>query len=125
MSKPKILVVDDSQSVRVQVKRILVQAGYEVITAEDGNEAIAMLCHNPELMILDVNMPGLDGYSVCEKLKSMGTEFQDLPIVFLTSMNSKALEMLGREFGDYLQKPVCEADLLAAVRAQLDLATSN
>lgn len=119
MSMPRLLVVDDSQTVRVQVQRILAQAGYEVITASDGNEAMELLRHQPQLMVLDVNMPGLDGYSVCEKLKDMGSEYQHLPIVFLTSVNSRALELLGQEFGAYLQKPVVEADLLDAVKHQL------
>ena len=123
MSMPKLLVVDDSHSVRVQVKRILANAGYEVITAADGREALELLSHQPHLMVLDVNMPGLDGFSVCEKLKGLGSEFQQLPIVFLTCMNSRALELLGQEFGAYLRKPVREDDLLDAVRTQLELAT--
>ena len=121
----RLLVVDDSQSVRVQVKRILTSAGYEVITAANGNEAIELLHHEPSLMVLDVNMPGLDGFSVCEKLKNMGSEYRELPIVFLTCMNTKALELLGQEFGAYLQKPVCEVDLLDAVRTQLHQSTHS
>ena len=120
MSTSKLLVVDDSHSVRVQVTRILTGAGYEVITAADGHEALDLLRHEPHLMVLDVNMPGLDGYSVCEKLKGMGSDYQELPIVFLTCMNTRALELLGREFGAYLQKPVSESDLLNAVRTQLE-----
>lgn len=125
MSTSRLLVVDDSQTVRVQVKRILTRAGYDVITASDGNEALEQLRYEPELMVLDVNMPGLDGYSVCEQLKSMGPEYQELPIVFLTCMNNKALELLGQEFGAYLQKPVSEVDLLDAVRTQLHVSTHS
>lgn len=115
----KLLVVDDSQTVRVKVKRTLTQAGYEVITAADGYEALELLSLEPDLLVLDVNMPGLDGFSVCEQLQAMGPEFQKLPIVFLTSMNTKAMELLGREFGAYLHKPVAENDLLEAVQMQL------
>lgn len=125
MSMSRLLVVDDSQSVRVQVKRILTSAGYDVITAADGHEALEKLRHEPSLLVLDVNMPGLDGYCVCEQLKAMGEGFKELPIVFLTCVNSKAMELLGQEFGAYLQKPVCESDLLEAVRTQLLLSSQQ
>lgn len=119
MSMPKLLVVDDSQSVRIKVKRILVDAGYDVITACDGLEAIEKLVEEPSLIVLDVNMPGLDGYGVCEKLREFGSKYEELPIVFLTSLETKALELLGREFGAYLRKPVCELKLLSVVQEQL------
>ena len=119
MSIPKLLVVDDCQSVRIKVKRILAAAGYEVITACDGLEAIEKLDEEPSLIVLDVNMPGLDGYGVCEKLREFGSKYDDLPIVFLTSLESKALELLGREFGAYLNKPVCEQQLISVVEDQL------
>lgn len=119
MSLPKLLVVDDCQSVRIKVKRILSGAGYEVITACDGLDAIAQLDEETSLIVLDVNMPGLDGYGVCEKLREFGPKYDGLPIVFLTSLESKALELLGREFGAYLNKPVCEQKLLSVVERQL------
>ena len=119
MQKPKLLVVDDSQSVRLTVKRILSNAGYDVITACDGFEAIEKLPEEPSLVVLDVNMPGLDGYGVCEKIREMGPKYESLPIVFLTSLESRALEMLGREFGAYLNKPVHEQQLLSVVEQQL------
>jgi len=124
MQTRKLLVVDDSQSVRLLVKRILSNAGYEVITACDGFEAIKKLEEEPSLVVLDVNMPGLDGYGVCEKIRELGAKHEDMPIVFLTSLESRALEMLGREFGAYLNKPVCEHKLLAVVGQQLDQATA-
>lgn len=117
----KLLVVDDSRTVRVQVQRILTDAGYEVITATDGLEALALLDQQPSLMVLDVSMPGLDGYGVVESLKQLGTQFERLPIVFLTSLESKAMELLGREYGAYLHKPVCEKQLLSVVKSQLEL----
>jgi CheY-like chemotaxis protein len=119
MATPKLLVVDDSQSVRLTVQRILANAGYDVITACDGLEAIEKLQEEPWLVVLDVKMPGLDGYGVCEKIRELGFRYEDLPIVFLTSLESKALEMLGREFGAYLNKPVCEQQLLTVVGQQL------
>ena len=116
---PKLLVVDDSQAVRIKVKRVLSDAGYDVITACDGLEAIAKLDQGPALIVLDVNMPGLDGYGVCEKLRELGSAYDNLPVVFLTSLESKALELLGREFGAYLNKPVCDQKLLSVVEEQL------
>jgi len=121
MSTPKLLVVDDSQSIRVTVKRILNQAGYDVITAADGIQAIEQLQEEPQLMVLDVNMPGLDGYGVCEKLRELGSKYDRLPIVFLTGVESRALELLGREFGAYLHKPVNELELLTVIEQQLAL----
>ena len=119
---PKLLVVDDSQAVRISVKRILTKAGYEVITANDGFEALDRLNEEPSLMVLDVNMPGMDGYGVCEKMLEAGEQYKRFPVVFLTSVENKALEMLGNEFGAYLNKPVSEQELLTLVKNQLALA---
>ncbi len=121
MSISKLLVVDDSKAIRTFVSRILSNAGYEVITAVDGFQALEKMAEEPSLMLLDVAMPGLDGYGVCEELRQGGTE---LPIVFLTSIQSKALELLGKEYGAYLNKPVHENELLHVVKEQLALANA-
>jgi len=117
MSLSRIMVVDDSQAVRLSVKRILTEAGYDVVIARDGEEAIALLSEEPNLVVLDVNMPGLDGYGFCERLNSLGKS--DLPVVFLTSVESKALELLGDQYGAYLNKPVDSQELIETVDAQL------
>ncbi len=119
MSNSKILVVDDSRTIRNAVKRTLVTAGYDVICASNGHEAIDLLNDEFDLMILDINMPGLDGFEVCEQLKSSDVNMQNLPIIFLTSDDSHALELLGRQFGAYLQKPVSSEVLVSAVKEQL------
>jgi CheY-like chemotaxis protein len=119
MSESKILVVDDSQAVRKAVRRSLVNAGYDVTCASNGYEAIDLLTADFSLMILDIKMPGLDGYEVCEQLKSAGVNFQNLPIIFLTCSGSHALELLGKQYGAYLQKPVAPEVLVAAVKDQL------
>ncbi len=124
MSRSKLLVVDDSRAVRVAVSRMLSAAGYEVITANDGLEAVELLAYDPSLIVLDVNMPGLDGYGVCERIRAVGSQYARLPVVFLTSVESQALELLGREFGAYLRKPVMEQELLSVVEKQLALASS-
>ena len=117
---PKVLVVDDSRAVRVHVEKILTEAGYEVITAEDGLAALECLNQQqPALIVLDVNMPRLDGYGVCERLSELGNSYRRMPVIFLTSLESKALELLGREFGAYLHKPVTQSELLSVVKSQL------
>ena len=111
-----ILLADDSATVRATVSKVLVQAGYEVFQAKDGTEAIELAkVHKPDLAILDIVMPGMDGYQVCEQLKDMGEPWNTLPILFLTSVKSNALELLGREFGAYLNKPVKPDHLLSVV----------
>jgi DNA-binding response OmpR family regulator len=70
----------------------------------------------PQLLVLDIQMPDLDGYAVCEELKRWGEPWSVLPIVFLTSLQSHALSLLGNEMGAYLRKPVCPTELLHAVR---------
>jgi CheY-like chemotaxis protein len=119
MSMPTIMVVDDCQSIRLTVKRILSRAGYSVIIARDGEEAIAKLSEYPSLIVLDVNMPGLDGYGFCERMVRENPVHVDTPVVFLTSERSRALELLGSQLGAYLQKPVSDQELLSVVEEQL------
>lgn len=118
MSTPRILVADDSSTIRTQVAQILTAHGYEVDVACDGQSAVQHARDNtPTLMILDVTMPSLDGFGVCLELRRMGPPLCDVPIVFLTSSQSHALEILGEEMGAYLHKPVQEAELLKAVQS--------
>ncbi|MFQ5730746.1 MAG: response regulator transcription factor [Planctomycetaceae bacterium] len=124
MTGQRILVTDDSGAIRVQVARILTDAGFDVETARDGAEAVSMVQNDvPMLMVLDVNMPALDGFGVCLELRRMGPPWCDVPIVFLTSSNTQALSILGNEMGAYLKKPVCEDELLQTVRSFLPCAT--
>ncbi len=116
MSPPKVLVVDDSRTVRAIVARTLTAAGYEIVLAADGLESLEMVQkEQPELAILDIQMPHLDGYGVCQELQKMGPPFCEMPIVFLTTVESHALELLGDELGAYLQKPVRPQQLLETV----------
>lgn len=116
----KLLIVDDSVTIRTSVNRLFQKAGYETVLACDGNEAIDCLGEEPDLIVLDVNMPGLDGYGVCERLREFGSKYDRLPIVFLTSVESRAMELLGREFGAYLNKPVVPERLLDVVEELLN-----
>ena len=98
MSRPKILLVDDSRTIRIQLGWMLSEAGYEVEFASDGAEALCLASENPPaLVILDIQMPKMDGYQVCQELKRMGKPYHELPIVFLTTIDSHALDLLGSE----------------------------
>lgn len=120
MQNLKIVIADDSRTIRIQLRRTLTAAGFEVVEAETGVEAIQRICQEkPFLAILDINMPEMDGYGVCQKLAELGPPWCDLPIVFLTSLESHALEVLGDQLGAYLKKPVDSALVLSTVRSFL------
>ena len=117
MPGPRILIADDSKTIRTQVRRVLDANGFDVVEAHDGKEALDLAKQNPpDAMVLDINMPALDGFGVCLELRKQGLPFSAIPIVFLTSSQSQALEILGDEVGAYLKKPVDEHELLQAVR---------
>ncbi len=119
-----ILLVDDSATIRASVSKTLVVAGYHVIQASDGEEAIELVkSHCPDLAIIDILMPGIDGYAVCDELKRMGEPWRSLPILFLTCVESTALELLGRQFGGYLKKPAQAKQLLEAIDQTLSVAS--
>lgn len=83
--QPYILVVDDAEELRDLLKIILEQGGYRVETAADGVEAIAMVgAHRPDLVLLDVEMPRMDGFEACRQLKE-NPFTEDIPVIFLTS----------------------------------------
>lgn len=126
MSQTSILLADDSSTVRTLVGRELTKAGYNVILAADGVSAVQMAReHRPALAVLDIVMPGLDGYAVCERLKAMGPPWNNLPIIFLTCVNSKALELLGTAYGAYLRKPVQPEMLLEEIEKQIAMAIED
>ena len=113
----KILVVDDEQAVRESLRRSLRFNGYEVLTANDGLEAVETVrAKNPELLILDVMMPNMDGLEVCRTLRSGGW---DRPILVLTARDGVSDRVAGLDAGgdDYLPKPFALEELLARVRS--------
>lgn len=120
MSQTRILVADDSKTVRKLVQSILTGAGYQVVLASDGPEALELARNQPpRLAVLDIVMPLMDGYAVCEKFQEMGSPWNEMPIVFLTSIKSQALEMLGSEYGGYMHKPIDAIQLLEIIEKQL------
>ena len=113
-----ILVVDDETSIRRILETRLKLAGYEVITAADGEEAIeAFQKHNPDLVVLDVMMPKLDGYGVTREIR----EISDTPIIILTALGDVSERITGLELGadDYVIKPFSPKELESRVKAVL------
>ncbi|MFT3659896.1 MAG: response regulator transcription factor [Gordonia sp. (in: high G+C Gram-positive bacteria)] len=113
----RILVVDDDRAVRESLRRSLTFNGYTVETASDGLEALEkVVADRPELIVLDVMMPRLDGLEVCRRLRSAG---DDLPILVLTARDSVSERVSGLDAGadDYLPKPFAMEELLARLRA--------
>ena len=121
----KILVVDDEQAVRESLRRSLRFNGYEVLTANDGLEAVETVrAENPELLILDVMMPNIDGLEVCRTLRSEGW---DRPILVLTARDGVSDRVAGLDAGadDYLPKPFALEELLARVRSLVRRASAD
>jgi len=116
----KILVVDDERAVRESLRRALELEGYEIELAADGSEALYRLdgSEEPDAMILDVLMPGVDGLEVCRRLRSTGSK---LPVLMLTARTEVEDRVAGLDAGadDYVTKPFALEELLARVRALL------
>ena len=119
MSK-KILVVDDEADIVRLLKYNLEKEGYDVITAQDGKAAIEKARTHPDLIVLDVMMPQLDGWEVIRELKKK-KETADIPVLFLTAKESEIDEVLGLELGadDYIIKPISPRKLVARIKATL------
>lgn len=116
--KEKILVVDDEASIRRILETRLSMIGYDVVTAADGEEAIATFnANHPDLVVLDVMMPKLDGYGVCQELRKES----DIPIIMLTALGDVADRITGLELGadDYVVKPFSPKELEARIRSVL------
>ncbi|MBA2360487.1 MAG: response regulator transcription factor [Actinobacteria bacterium] len=116
----KILVVDDERAVRDSLRRALELEGYEVELAADGGEALYRLESNgqPDALVLDVLMPGIDGLEVCRRLRQKGNS---VPVLMLTARNEVEDRVAGLDAGadDYLPKPFALEELLARIRALL------
>ena len=115
----KIIVVDDDQRIRDLLHRYLSEAGFEVSAAEDAKDLSQMLLHTvPDLIVLDLMMPGEDGLSVCRRLRASGLK---TPIIMLTAKGEDVDRIVGLEVGadDYLAKPFNPRELLARIHAVL------
>ena len=115
----KILIADDEPDILEIIQYNLVKEGYEVITARDGDEALAKArMHKPDLIILDIMMPKKNGVEVCELLR-MQPSFKDTLIIFLTALNDESSHIKGLESGadDYVSKPISPKVLMSRVNA--------
>ncbi|HVV50799.1 MAG TPA: hybrid sensor histidine kinase/response regulator [Polyangia bacterium] len=120
-SPPTVLVVDDNLQNREVAEGHLVGAGYDVIQAEGGAEALALLpARRPDLVLLDVLMPGMDGYETCRRMRAL-PEVGEVPILFLTALGDLETHKAALESGadDFLTKPINRTELLIRVRSLL------
>ncbi|MFZ0928615.1 MAG: response regulator [Syntrophobacteraceae bacterium] len=126
--KPKILLVDDDPDILEAMSVVLMTHDYTVVTARDGQEGLAMLrSEKPDLMILDLMMPKMDGFAVCEELQDpRWAKLSNIPIIILTSVREDAGRRryqlgtgLQLRVSDYIEKPVDPATLLSRVGTYL------
>ena len=118
----KILVVDDSKTIRRTAESLLTQQGCEVFTATDGFDALAKIAdHKPDLIFVDIMMPRLDGYQTCSLIKHNKT-FKDIPVIMLSSKDGLFDRARGRLVGSeqYLTKPFTKDELLGAIASQME-----
>jgi len=115
---PTLLLIDDDEMITDPVKRALVESGYEVMVAHDGASGLELATErDPDLVILDVMLPGMDGWAVCRELRARSS----VPILMLTALGDEVDRVLGLELGadDYLTKPFSMRELQARIRALL------
>lgn len=120
-STPRVLVVEDEESIRDLVCFHLDLAGYQCVTVGDGKEALRVTSERPfDLVVLDLNLPGLDGLSLCRAMRREGPN-RDVPILMLTARREESDKILGLESGadDYLTKPFSVREFVARTGAML------
>jgi signal transduction histidine kinase len=113
-----VLIVDDSPSARETLLAALDGHGYQLVTAENGSEALQVASQiRPDVILLDVMMPGMDGFEVCQRIRSM-PELAEVPVVLLTALDDHASLLRGLEAGadDFFSKPIERKELLVRVR---------
>ena len=121
LSGIKVMVIDDSNTIRRSAEIFLLQAGCTVILAEDGFDAIAKIAdHQPNIVIVDIMMPRLDGYQTCSLIKH-NKVFKDTPVIMLSSKDGLFDRARGRLVGSeqYLTKPFTKDELLGAIHSHV------
>jgi DNA-binding response OmpR family regulator len=124
MSRARILVVDDEADIRELLRELLGRAGYEVAVAEDGRAGLRdLFAAKPDLVILDVNMPGLDGWQTLERIRDVS----EVPVLMLTARTGELEKVRGLTRGadDYVTKPFGRQELLARIQALLRRTTGH
>lgn len=115
----KVMVIDDSQTIRRTAETLLTREGYAVITAQDGFEALGKIAdHQPDIIFIDIMMPRLDGYQACALIKG-NPRFAKTPVIMLSSKDGLFDRARGRIVGsdEYLTKPFTKDELIGAVKA--------
>jgi len=123
----KIMVVDDSKTIRRTAETLLKKAGCEVLTAEDGFDALAKIVDNrPDIIFIDIMMPRLNGYQACALIKS-NQDFKSTPVIMLSSKDGLFDRAKGKVVGSdqYLTKPFSKEELLGAIRNHAPHATTS
>ena len=122
MSRPhSVLIVDDEPNILLSLQFLMKKNGYEVRTAKDGEEALAEISRAaPDLVLLDVMMPKIDGFSMCERIRA-NPEWRDMRIIMLTARGRDVEREKGLALGadDYITKPFATKDAIARVEAAL------
>ena len=119
-----ILIVDDELDVIIPIQFLMEQQGYSVMTAQRGEDALDLIYqYKPDLVLLDIMLPGIDGWQVCEIVR-LNPNYRDIKIIFLTARGRKEEIAKGLALGadDYITKPFSNAQLVAKVKALLDKA---
>ena len=114
----KVMVIDDSKTIRRTAETLLKREGYEVVTATDGYESLSKIAdERPDIIFIDIMMPRLDGYQTCALIKN-NREFRNTPVIMLSSKDGLFDKARGRIVGSeqYLTKPFTKDDLLGAIR---------
>jgi two-component system, OmpR family, alkaline phosphatase synthesis response regulator PhoP len=116
----KILLVDDEVDILEFLKYNLEQDNFEVLVSSNGKDALKKISQNPDLIVLDIMMPEMDGFELYQQIKT-NKEYQDIPIIFLTAKSGETDEIKGLDLGasDYIQKPISPKKLIARIKSNL------
>ncbi|MCM0082897.1 response regulator [Geomonas sp. Red32] len=122
-ARKKLLIIDDTPE-NIQLLMAILGRDYQIVAAREGERALALAASDPQpdLILLDIRMPGMDGFEVCEELKS-DPKTRDIPVIFVTTMNADEDVRRGLELGavDYITKPYSPTLVKARIHAHLSL----
>lgn len=121
MAEEKILIVDDEENILELIKFNLQPLGYDVLTLNNGSDALNVIRqHKPKLVLLDLMLPGMDGYDICKEIRK-DNSISHTPVIMITAKSEELDKILGLELGadDYITKPFSVRELLARVKAVL------
>ena len=116
----KILLIDDEVDILEFLKYNLEQNNFEVLVSNNGKDALKKIEQNPDLIVLDIMMPEMDGFELYHQIKK-NKVYQDIPIIFLTAKSGETDEIKGLDLGasDYIQKPISPKKLIARIKSNL------